>query len=444
MPRALALLLVLALSLLSLPGGAVDRRESALLANADRFMAALEAADYEAAHALLSGQAARDYPPARLRAEWEALPPRLGRLVLRRPGRLDRLGGQPAVVFRLEFEEQAVEARLRGDRRGRLDGFWLVPADLRLPLPPAAIDAPPPVATSRFTEREFPVGDLGGTLTLPRGAGPFPAVVLVHGSGPADRDGTLGPNKPLLDLAYGLADRGVAVLRFDKRTWLRASTLPPDATAEEVQVRDVLRAVRQVRALREVDDARVFIAAHSLGGYLAPRIGARDPTLAGMVLLAALAHPLFEAVPEQMRYLAGRDGLLTELERVSVEEAERQRDEIVAHLAGGPPPRRPMLGIPAAYWRDHAGMRPVQDALALGRPMLLLQGERDYQVTVDEDFRRWREGLATHPDARFITYPGLNHLFMRGDGPPNPEEYRREGRVDAKVITDIADWIGQH
>ena len=300
------------------------------------------------------------------------------------------------------------------------------------------------MATSRFTEREFPVGDLGGTLTLPRGAGPFPAVVLVHGSGPADRDGTLGPNKPLLDLAYGLADRGVAVLRFDKRTWLRASTLPPDATAEEVQVRDVLRAVRQVRALREVDDARVFIAAHSLGGYLAPRIGARDPTLAGMVLLAALAHPLFEAVPEQMRYLAGRDGLLTELERVSVEEAERQRDEIVAHLAGGPPPRRPMLGIPAAYWRDHAGMRPVQDALALGRPMLLLQGERDYQVTVDDDFRRWREGLATHPDARFITYPGLNHLFMRGDGPPNPEEYRREGRVDAKVITDIADWIGQH
>ena len=103
-----------------------------------------------------------------------------------------------------------------------------------------------------------------------------------------------------------------------------------------------------------------------------------------------------------------------------------------------------MLGIPSAYWLDHGRMRPAAEALALARPMLLLQGERDYPVTVEGDLRLWREGLATHPDVRFITYPGLNHLFMRGEGTPGPEEYRREGRVDGQVIADIAAWIGQH
>lgn len=445
MPRALALLLVLALSLLSLPGGAVDRREALLLANAERFMDALEAGDYAAAHALLAPRTGQDLPVEKLQATWEGLPKRLGPLRLRRPARLETLGGRPAAVLRLEFDKQAVEARLATDRSGRIDGFWLVPADLRAPsVPPPREPEPTPAYAAPFSEREFPVGDLGGTLTVPRGAGPFPAIVLVHGSGRADRDETLGPNKPFLDLAYGLAGRGVVVLRYDKRTWLRSGTLSADATAEEVTIADAVKAVALLRALPQVDAGRVFVLGHSLGGFLAPRIGERAPDVRGLVLMAALSRPLYDAVPEQIRYLAERDGLVTELERVTMEAAFQQRDELRAMMAGGPPPRQPMMGIPPAYWRDHAASRPVERALALGKPMLLLQGERDYQVTVEGDLQRWRDGLATHPDARFITYPDLNHLFLRGHGPPSPEEYRREGRVEAQVVTDIADWIGQH
>ena len=442
MVRALAWLLLLLLAPAGLGFG--PDREALLLGRAERFMAALEARDFEAAQAELSPSAAGETDAARLRGTWDDLERRLGKLQLRRPARLERLGGRPAAIIRLEFPGQAMEARLVGDRQGRLDRVWWVPADLRAPVlhaPPA--QAPAPLA-GKFTEREFPVGDLGGTLAMPRGRGPFPAVVLVHGSGRADRDETLGPNKPFLDLAYGLAERGVVVLRYDKRTWLRASTLDANATAEEVTVRDALRAVRLLRALPEVDDARVFVLGHSLGGFLAPRIAAADRDIAGLVLMAALSRPLYDAIPEQMRYLAERDGFITELERVSLEMAERQRDELRAMAEGGPEPRRPMLDIPAAYWRDHAASRPVEQALALGRPMLVLQGGRDYQVPLEVDFARWQAGLAGHPDATFRSYPDLNHLFIAGQGRPNPEEYRREGRVAAPVLEDIAAWIARH
>src|SRR5690606_29851740 len=132
--------------------------------------------------------------------------------------------------------------------------------------------------------------------------------------------------------AQDLAARGVLVLRYDKRSWLRGATLPRDATAKEVTVDDAVAAVRLLRQLPEVDRGRVFVAGHSLGGFLAPRIVEREPALAGLVLLAPLSRPLFEALPGQMRYLAGRDGALSELERVSLADAERQRDELRAML----------------------------------------------------------------------------------------------------------------
>src|SRR5215831_9873048 len=163
---------------------------------------------------------------------------------------------------------------------------------------------PPKPSSNRFTEEAVTVGGdewaLSGTLSMPIGpiAG---AVVLVHGSGPNDRDETVGANAPFRDLAWGLADRGVAVLRYEKRTRAHAAQL---ATVETFTVReettdDAIRAAALLRAHDRIDPKRIFVLGHSLGGTVAPRIAAEDRALAGIVIMAGSTRPLADVARDQ-------------------------------------------------------------------------------------------------------------------------------------------------
>ncbi|MCJ7711735.1 MAG: DUF3887 domain-containing protein, partial [Chloroflexi bacterium] len=167
-----------------------------------------------------------------------------------------------------------------------------------------------------FTETEVTVGAapwaLPGTLSMPRGDGPFPALVLVAGSGPQDRDETIGPNKPLRDVAWGLASSGIAVLRYEKRTKAHGAemaVLAARLTVREETTDDAIAAVDLLRGTKGIDPERVFLAGHSLGGYLAPRIAAAAPgRLAGIALLEANASPLQRLIADQLAYLASDEG----------------------------------------------------------------------------------------------------------------------------------------
>lgn len=299
----------------------------------------------------------------------------------------------------------------------------------------AAGDAP-------FSEREFAVADgqLPGTLSLPGGPGPFPVVVLVHGSGPNDRDQTLGPNRPFRDLAHGLAGHGVAVLRYDKRTRARPGDFAGnDFTVELEVVADAVAALEAVSADTAVDPERVFLLGHSLGAMLAPRI-ARRATLAGVVMVAAPARPLEDIVIEQVTYILGLDPDNAERHEAQLAQLRRQRDEV--RSLADPEATGLMLGLPAAYWMDLSSYDPVATAAGLDVPMLLLHGGRDYQVT-DTDFALWQQGLADHPQATLVRHAGLNHLMMTGEGMATPAEYLRAGEVDPGLVAQIADWALQ-
>ena len=282
---------------------------------------------------------------------------------------------------------------------------------------------------------------LPATLTLPAGAVHAPAIVLVHGSGPNDRDETVGANKPFRDLALGLARRGVVVLRYEKRS--RAAPLSfmgrPFTVDDEV-VDDALSAVVLLRGLPEVDPNRVVVLGHSLGGTLAPRIGARDTTLAGLVILAGATRPLPDLIDEQLAYLRALPGADT----VALDRALGSMAPGLAAVRALTPAdsasNQMYLGAPAAYWLDLARYNPVAVAVRLPMPILILQGGRDYQVT-RVDLAGWRAGLGGRGTVQIREYPSLNHLFMAGTGPSGPAEYAVAGSVDPRVIADIADWI---
>jgi alpha-beta hydrolase superfamily lysophospholipase len=266
---------------------------------------------------------------------------------------------------------------------------------------------------------------------MPVGNAPVPAVVLVHGSGPHDADETVGALKPFRDLAHGLASRGVAVLRYDKRTKLMSEQPAPSVaglTVREETIDDARAAVALLARTPGIDPSRIWIAGHSLGGYLAPRIAAaRGPQVAGVAILAGNARPLEELVVEQVRFLAALDGRVTPPESAQVVAAERLRDRVRdPKLAADA--EIDVLGsmLPGSYWLDLRAYDPVRAAAALTIPVVVLQGGRDYQVS-RADFERWQKALAGRRSATLRWYPELDHLFATGSGPPGPADYQRPG-----------------
>jgi hypothetical protein len=349
----------------------------------------------------------------------------------------------------LHYAKAELVAKVAIDGDGRVVGFLIQPA-----APPAAA-APPEDAA--FEERDFRVGDgaraLPGTLAMPKTDAPaagVPAVVLVHGSGPHDRDETIGPNRPFLDLARGLAAQGIAVLRFEKRAQARPQDYADGAiTIDSETTDDAVAAVAALRKAPGIDPDRVFVLGHSQGGMLAPRIAARageaGAPVAGLVLFAAPARPLLDILIEQNRRLAVLDDARTSPAEAAA--INKLRTQVSAVRAGDTAPDLPAselpLGQPAAYWRSTDAVDPVAEAKAVALPMLVLQGARDIQV-VDADWQAWKGGFHDDPKVAFKLYPALNHLGLAGDGPGSLAEYGTPGQVDAQLIDDVATWIAAH
>jgi dipeptidyl aminopeptidase/acylaminoacyl peptidase len=290
----------------------------------------------------------------------------------------------------------------------------------------AAAAPPTPAAptSSRFTEEAITVGAgewaLPGTLSIP--FGPIAAaIVLVHGSGPGDRDETIGPNAPFRDLAWGLADRGIAVLRYEKRTRQYGAKVAGNKsfTVREETVEDAVLAAALLRKHDRIDPARVFVLGHSLGGTMAPRIATEDRSLAGLIILAGSTRPFWDVAREQLTYLA------------SVAPGTFTVEQTLQTLR---------QAVPEAYWQDLEAYSPTQTAATLTLPMLILQGERDYQVTL-ADLQGWRNAVGGRTNVTIKSYPTLNHLFLPGEGKSTPSEYEHAGHIPDVVLDEIADWV---
>ncbi len=300
----------------------------------------------------------------------------------------------------------------------------------------------PAVPVERALEVPTPAAALGATFLAPASPGRHPAVVIVHGSGPADRDLTYGPNAPYRDIAIGLAARGVASLRYDKRTKVKPFWFANRVfTVRDETIDDALAAVALVRQQPEVDPSRVVVIGHSLGGMLAPRIAAADPTLAGIVILAgATESSLTEQITRQFAYIGALPGADTAAINGQMRMLAPMIEKVRAITPADSAETKLVLGAPAAYWLDLAAYSSAATLRGLTIPTLVLQGGRDYQVTTAQ-LEHWLGVLGPRERVTVKQYPTLNHHFMAGSGLSRPEEYLKPAHVDPRVIDDIATWV---
>ena len=308
-----------------------------------------------------------------------------------------------------------------------------------------------------MTEEKIIVGEgtqypLQGCLTLPSQATePVPAVVFVHGSGSSSMDEKVGKLTPFRDLAHGLAAHGIASLRYDKRTYAHALKLLRDksltVTVKEETVEDAILATELSRGDPRIDPSNIFVIGHSMGAMLAPRIDKEGGNYRGLVLLAGTPRRLEEVIIEQNNeVLAEMKGLLRRL----VEKQIRKLNDAfegLYEMSDEEAKKKKMGGGVTLYYFKEMGEPPVEAYLkSLEKPILVMQGRKDFQVRADTDFRMYKEILADHPDATFILYENLNHAFVPsvyGSISKAKQEYAKEQHIGENVIADIARWIAQ-
>lgn len=386
-------------------------------------------------------------PSARLAQVWDGLIAQVGAFRSIDATHLQQEQGYQVVLVTSKFAKTTLNLKWVFDAKGRVAGFFLVPV-----VSAAASWTPPDYAKpDSFHEQPVTIGaapwQLSGTLTVPNGIGPFPAIVLVAGSGPEDQDETIYSNKPFKDIAWGLASRNIAVLRYNKRTMQYSSQLQvEDAgfTVNQETVDDARAAVEFLSKRLQIDSQRIFVLGHSQGGTLAPRIAQGDAQVAGLVILAGGTRPLEQVLVDQVKYIVGLQGQITPEAQKQIAGVEQTAKQIESPTLTAET-RLNVLGspVPGSYFLDLRGYHPAEVAAQLKIPMLLLRGDHDYQVT-QEDFDGWKTTLSSKPNVTWKVYPGLFHLFMpsssAGPGLGTPTDYQKPGHVTEQVIDDIAAW----
>lgn len=288
-----------------------------------------------------------------------------------------------------------------------------------------------------FGEDEYKIR---GKLTLPKGEGPFPAIIIVHGSGASDMDGSVYSLKPYKDIAEYLKNEGIAVLRYDKRTFsygAKFKDIFSEFTVYEETIDDVIYAYEFLMSQSKISSDNIYIAGHSLGGYLMPRIAEKIPLAKGYIYLAASVSSFEDLTLAQIIYLCNLDDKITDEEKSQIAVVEEMRN-IIKNIDEYKDNKEIVnaFGSGYSYWYDLKDYNPVELAKNIEKPMLFLQGERDYQVTLSE-FRKWQKGLSSKDNVSFITYEKVNHMLMESEG-------ILDATVSEMLMDDIISFINNN
>ncbi len=375
-----------------------------------------------------------------LLASWQTTIATAGAFIEKVNVATEKADGYTLVINYLKYENTGVKITLTFGEKNVIEGihinyYTLEDATAKLP--------------ETLTESSFTVSTGGYTmpalLTTKEENTKDSVLLLVHGSGPNDMNETIMGSAPFRDIAWGVAQHGIDVFRYDKRTFVYSENLAlaGDAylTANEEVIEDALSAAK---LLSEEGYENIYLAGHSLGGLLGARIISEEPELfAGFISLAGSPRTLSEIqLSQNLAMLETLKGdqktqaeAIIEAEQAKLASLDTFTDEELLTTT--------IFGISAYYVKDLYAYDTMELAKNLDIPMLFLQGSEDFQVTVEEDFNLWQAGLQNKENVSFQLYQGLTHLFT-----PSPEnathtitDYAAKANVDEAVITDIYEFI---
>lgn len=419
---------------------------------ADVFIEALQAGNGTGAAALAAESIAPALPPALLNGLWSNYEQLFGKVKGQATKTETVNSVHRSVSYTFTTEAAGFQIILRMNDNGKVDDFYINTAL------PQAYQKPSYDQPGAYTEQEITVGSgayaLPGTLTLPAsknaGTAPVPAVVLVHGSGPQDRDSAIGGAKVFRDLAVGLAAQGIAVLRYDKVTYEHSLKVSLDSsfTLKRETVDDALAAVELLKGMDRIDSSRIYVAGHSQGGYAVPLMIQEDKAkdIAGAIIIAGPAGKFADILALQQKELVARVKQLG-LDSTLYEQQAAQYIAI-ADIVNDPqyttenmPANFPMQ--PAYWWFEQKNYVPSELAAKQSGSLLILQGENDWQVPAGQ-LELWKQALKNRSDVEFKLYPKVNHLLAEHDALSIGSEYTAPSNVDESIIKDIASWINLH
>lgn len=301
---------------------------------------------------------------------------------------------------------------------------------------------------------------LAGTLTIPPGPGPFPAVVLITGSGPQDRDESLLGHRPFLVLADYLTRRGIVVLRTDDRGIGKSGGVFATATTADFAT-DTEAGVAYLTSRREVDAKKIGLIGHSEGGEIAPMIAARNPRIAFVVMMAGPGVSgedvlveqnvlVTEAMGASHEQAVARGSLIRALADIVRQEgdAAARETKMRAVLEGKVPAAQVDAQIKALttpWFRYFLGYDPAPALRRLACPVLAIAGEKDLQVPPKQNLPAIRAAFQSSGNTRVevVELPSLNHLFQTART-GSPTEYAEiEETIAPSALALIAGWIAR-
>lgn len=308
------------------------------------------------------------------------------------------------------------------------------------------------ISSNDFEEIPLAIGNefsLNGILTLPKNTSTPPVILLVHGSGPNDKNSTIFVNTPFQDIAHKLAKMGIATYRYDKRFY----TYPESAASygfelglEEEVLEDVDFALNMLKKEKRIDSENIFVLGHSLGAGLTPYIAHEYSFVKGIISLAGSLRPLYEISYDQNKATESLilNGIFDETTVTTIKAQMVQVEKDINILRGdltAIPNEQILLGLPAGYQKSTKEFAGENYISKINVPILALQGTADFQVSATIDFPLWQTALADNNNSECILYENLNHLMMQTTGKQDITDYQVKSTVAPEVITDIAGFI---